>query len=237
MRRLIVGLAMLAAASAAPASVPAAPKLTIVISVDQLTPELLDEYRPQLHGGLAKVAGAPVTAGVAASGQKVSVGGSASAVDRTADQRWFWNGRGFGTDVPGARAPRSVPLANAGVRKLIATAEAALVPPPYCQAKAKPGGTRFARAAGDVAAFARSPSLDGATLALAAGLIQDLRLGRDAAPDVLTIDLAATAQVAQTYGAGSEEMCLDLFSLDRELGDFLRAIDRMRINYAVELKR
>jgi hypothetical protein len=49
--------------------------------------------------------------------------------------------------------------------------------------------------------------------------------------------MAATGAVAQAYGSGSEEMCLDLFALDRELGDFLGALDVMNLDYIVELKR
>lgn len=235
MRRLLAAIATLVAACGAPAQAPQAPKLTIVITVDQLTPELLDEYRPQLHGGLARIAAQPATVDHPVTGQKVAVSGRSSA-DPAAQQRWFWNGTGFATDVAGP-APRTVPLANSGVHKLVSAGEPALVPPPYCASKAKPGGRKFARAAGDYAAFSASPSLDGATLALAAGLIQDLQLGRDASPDQLSIDLAATGAVATAYGSESEEMCLNLFSLDRELRDFLRAVDLMKVDYTVELKR
>jgi len=237
MRRLLVAFAVLAAACGAPAQAPQQPKLKIVISVDQLTPELLTEYRTQLRGGLGHVAAQPSFAEGTVTGQKIAVSGRSAGVDAAATSRWFWNGTSFATDVAGAVAPRTVPLANSGVQKLLSSPEPALVSPPYCAAKAKPGGKRFARAAGDYATFSTSPSLDGATLALAAGLIQDFKLGRDAAPDLLTIDLAATGAVAQTYGSGSEEMCLDLFALDRELGDFVRALDLMKLDYSIELKR
>jgi hypothetical protein len=134
-----------------------------------------------------------------------------------------------------AARPRSVALINDGVAKLVSRAEPALVPPAYCLSKSKPGGGRFARAAGDYAAYARSPSLDGATLALAAGLIPDLGLGRDPAPDLLRIELPVTGRVAVSYGASSEESCLQLFALDRDLGDFLAAVDRMSVPYEMTL--
>jgi hypothetical protein len=149
-------------------------------------------------------------------------------------QQFAWNGSAFAMSTPAAAAvPRSMTALNAAIRKLVATAEPALVPPPYCLTKQ--GSGRFARAAGDYAAYARSPSLDGATLALSVGLIQELRLGRDAAPDLLEISLPVTARVAGTYGAASEESCLQLFALDRDLGDFLRAVDRMSVPYEVTL--
>jgi arylsulfatase A-like enzyme len=101
---------------------------------------------------------------------------------------------------------------------------------------AKPvGGGRFARAAGDVAAFRASPELDGDTLALAAGLVDELKLGRGGHPDVLSISLSATDYVGHAFGTEGEEMCLQLLSLDRDLGDFLSVLDARGIDYAVAL--
>jgi arylsulfatase A-like enzyme len=77
--------------------------------------------------------------------------------------------------------------------------------------------------------------MDAATLALAAGLIQELRLGADASPDVLSIGLSATDYVGHAFGTGGQEMCLQLLSVDRDLGDFLRLLDRQRLDYAVVL--
>ena len=51
MRKLLLGLAFLAAPAVA-----APPRLQIVISVDQLSADLFDEYRPHFTGGLARVA-------------------------------------------------------------------------------------------------------------------------------------------------------------------------------------
>ena len=36
---------------------PGAPKLVVVISVDQFSADLFDEYRPHFTGGLARIAG------------------------------------------------------------------------------------------------------------------------------------------------------------------------------------
>src|SRR4051812_27198210 len=44
------------AQTAAPSVAPAAPKLLVVISVDQFSADLFDEYRPQFSGGLARLA-------------------------------------------------------------------------------------------------------------------------------------------------------------------------------------
>jgi hypothetical protein len=160
------------------------------------------------------------------------------------DQRWYWDGKSFVTDNPKAPVPRWIALANAQIAKLIAMPQAPLVPPPYCQSKAKPialsngetvGAGRLARAAGDYEAFRQSPDFDGATLAVAAGLIQDMKLGQAAGPDLLSIGLSATDYVGHAYGSEGEEMCLQMFALDRELGDFFRALDSMHLDYAVVL--
>jgi predicted AlkP superfamily pyrophosphatase or phosphodiesterase len=161
-----------------------------------------------------------------------------------ADQRWYWGGKQFVTDLSSAPVPRSVPLINAGIAKAIAAGSAALVPPVYCQSKAKPitlsdgetvGAGTLARTAGDEEGFRSSPDLDGATLAMAAGLVQDMKLGRGTATDLLSIGLSATDYIGHAYGSEGEEMCLNMFSLDRELGDFLYALDKMQVDYAVVL--
>jgi hypothetical protein len=127
----------------------------------------------------------------------------------------------------------------------IATPADALEPPPLCAGKSqsfpiagggKPVGSgRLARAAGDLAGFRSTPQFDGAVLALAAGLVQEMRLGADAAPDVLSIGLSATDYVGHTYGSGGQEMCLQLLALDRELGDFFARLDSWGIDYSVAL--
>ena len=159
-----------------------------------------------------------------------------------ADQRWYWDGKQFITDLRQAAAPAVVARTNAALAAAIAAPREALVPPPYCQSKSTPvavsnaltvGNHRFARAAGDARAFRNSPEMDAATLALAAGLVQELGLGRDAAPDILSIGLSATDYVGHSYGPGGGEMCLHLLSLDRDLGDFFALLDRQRIDYAV----
>jgi predicted AlkP superfamily pyrophosphatase or phosphodiesterase len=181
--------------------------------------------------------------------RNVAVGGKdRSAVmmgGRVADQRWYWDGKRFSTDLKSAPVPRIVATANTVAQQAIATAQAPLEAPEVCAQKSrvvaiegggKPvGGGRFQRAAGDAAGFRASPQFDGTLLAFTAGLIQELELGKDAAPDVLSIGLAGTDYVGHAYGIGGQEMCLQLFSLDRDLGDFFRLLDRSGIDYAVAL--
>ena len=162
-----------------------------------------------------------------------------------ADQRWYWNGKTFVTDLDRVAIPRVVPRFQAALAASLAQARPPLEPTPFCQGKGqlvtvagggKPvGNGQFARAAGDLVAFHASPEFDGDTLALAAGLIDEMKLGRGAAPDILSISLSATDYVGHRYGTEGEDMCLQLLELDREIGDFLEQLDRSGINYAVVL--
>jgi len=162
---------------------------------------------------------------------------------RSADQRWYWNGKTFVSDLS-ASPPAVVAAANAAVAKQVATAQAGLTPTPYCASKATPfalpggikvGNGNFARAAGDLTGFKYSPELDGATLALAASLIEEMKLGKGAAPDVISISLSATDYIGHAFGPGGQEMCLQLMSLDRDIGDFLRYLDSTGVDYALVL--
>jgi predicted AlkP superfamily pyrophosphatase or phosphodiesterase len=161
------------------------------------------------------------------------------------DQRWYWDGKRYVTDVTGAAVPQSVIRANAALQQVLASPAEGLQPPPFCAGKAQPitlegsarivGNGTLARAAGDAAAFRANPALDGSTLALAAGLVQEMKLGRGATPDLLSVSLSATDYVGHTYGPGGQEMCLQLLELDRELGDFFGFLDRTGVDYALVL--
>ena len=333
MRKLLLAAAALLCACRTEAQpqfqpAPGAPKLLIVISVDQLSSDLWDEYRPQFTGGLARLAGGavfrngyqshaatetcpghstiltgarPARTGIIANvwfdpraprtdktiycaedervpgtdsvrfkvspvhlrvptlgdllkkaqpaSRNVAVAGKdRSAVmmgGHAADQRWYWSGKQFDTDLPLQAAPQSVTRINAALATAIAAPTAALEPPPFCAGKAqvfsiagggKPVGSgRLARGAGDSAGFRSTPQFDGAVLALSAGLIQEYGLGRGAAPDILSIGLAASDYVGHSYGTGGQEMCLQLLALDREIGDFLARLDGWGLDYAVVL--
>jgi arylsulfatase A-like enzyme len=161
------------------------------------------------------------------------------------DQRWYWDGKTYTTDLAGVRAPGVVAATNAAVAKLLAAPAEPLEAPSLCTAKARPvavegggkpvGAGAFARAAGDARSFRASPQFDGATLALAAGLIQEMKLGKGKATDLIAIGASATDYVGHTYGTEGQEMCLQLLSLDRDLGDFFLALDRQGLDYAVVL--
>jgi hypothetical protein len=303
------------------------PRLLVVISVDQLSGELFDAYRPHFTGGLARLArgtmfrngyqahsatetcpghstiltGAlPSRSGIVANNwidQSVGrsdktvycsederIAGSSSSSytvspfhllsptlgdrlkarapqsrnvavagkDRSAvmmggravDQRWYWDGKTFATDRKGAVSP-TVTAFNAALAQRLAVASPPLDLPPLCQGKARPytlaegftvGAGRLERAASDVRAFRASPDFDAAVLALGAGLVQEMRLGRGpATTDILSLGLAATDVVGHSFGNGGAEMCLQMLGLDRELGSFLDLLDSTGVDYAVTL--
>ena len=320
--------AISASANAATPPLPPPPRLLVVISVDQLSSDLWDEYRPQFTRGLGRIAmgtvfrngyqshaatetcpghstlltgDRPATTGIVANywtdqslsrsdkmvycaedalapgfssssykvsskhlrvptlgdrmktvwpgSRNVAVSGKDRAAvmmsGHHADQRWYWNGKQFVTDLAGVSRPEVVARANAAVATMLAAAGEGLQPPPFCSQKAEPvtlegsgkvvGAGTLGRAAGDASAFRASPQFDAATLALAAGLVQELNLGRGVTPDLLSISLSATDYVGHAYGSGGQEMCLQLLDLDREIGDFLAFLDRSAIDYAVAL--
>jgi predicted AlkP superfamily pyrophosphatase or phosphodiesterase len=332
MRKCLLSLGLVASAACAqPAApvrlAPGVPHLLIVISVDQFSADLFDEYRPHFTGGLARLArgtafhngyqshaatetcpghstiltgdhpartgiisnawvdqsqtrsdktvycaedeGVPGSSSIAYTvspmhlkvttlgermkaawpgSRNVAVAGKDRAAimmgGHTPDQRWYWDGKRFATDLR-ATLPSSVNRANATVAALIAAPQEPLDPPAVCSAKAQPiaveggaktvGDGRFARAAGDIGGFRASPAFDGAVLALAAGLIQEMKLGQAPSPDLIAIGLSATDYVGHSLGPGGQEMCLQLLSLDRDLGDFFGLLDRSGVNYAMAL--
>lgn len=304
------------------------PRLLVVISVDQLSADLFNRYRPSFTGGLRRIAGGtvfargyqahaatetcpghstiltganPARTGIVGNNwfelakrpnravycaediaaapeagaryapsaghlllptlgerlkaanprsRSVAVAGKDRATlmmgGKKIDQAWWWDASARRFVGRGSPAPAPVGAAvNANLAAALARPREPLPLSPRCAALSRPvragevtvGTGRFARAAGDVQGFQRSPELDGATLALAAGLVQQLELGRapGGAPDLLAIGLSATDYVGHAYGSGGGEMCLQMESLDRDLGEFLGFLDGLRVPYAVAL--
>jgi predicted AlkP superfamily pyrophosphatase or phosphodiesterase len=327
MRKFVLAAAAALVASQSAAQTPPPPKLLVVISVDQFSADLFDEYRPQFTGGLARLASGTVfhnayqshantetcpghstiltgdhpsrtgiigntwidqsisradktvycSEDVSASGssskhykvspvnlrvptlgelmkarwpqsRNVAVAGKDRAAvmmsGHRADQRWYWDGRAFVTDLVGTPVPASIAAINAATARELAAPAAALQPTPFCSAKAQPipieghapvGAGAFGRSAGDADAFEASPEFDGSILAAAAALVREMRLGQGSAPDVLSVGLSATDYVGHRYGTEGQEMCLQLMSLDWDIGDFLKFLDSTGVDYAVVL--
>ncbi|HEV7289678.1 alkaline phosphatase family protein [Sphingomonas sp.] len=184
-------------------------------------------------------AATPATRVVSVSGKDraaVMMGG------KSADQIWWWGGKGFVSYTGTAEAP-IVARANAAITAQLAKPQPALALPDYCKprdvavtAGSRTVGTgRFAREAGDARAFRASPEMDGATLALAAAFFEEMKLGLGEATDVLIVGASATDYVGHGYGTEGTEMCLQLTSLDRDLGAFFDVLDRSGVDYQVVL--
>jgi predicted AlkP superfamily pyrophosphatase or phosphodiesterase len=159
------------------------------------------------------------------------------------DELWWWDGKKY-TSYADRAVPPVVARTNQAVTALIGAAQGPLDLPDFCKAHdqaigiggGKTVGTgRFARAAGDTRAFRASPEADGAVFALAAGLIQDMKLGQGPATDIIAIGASATDYVGHTYGTEGTEMCLQLSELDKSMGDFFDILDKAGIDYEVVL--
>lgn len=180
----------------------------------------------------------------------VSVAGKDRAAVMTGghnlDEIWWWDAdRNAYVSYAGRREPGAVTRANTAVGRMIAAGQPALQLPDYCRARDHAvaigngqtvGTGRFERKPGEAGrAWRASPAFDGATLALAGGLIQDMKLGQGATTDIITIGASATDYVGHSYGTGGTEMCLNLASLDRDLGDFFTMLDATGVDYIVAL--
>ena len=159
------------------------------------------------------------------------------------DELWWWSGKGY-VSYAGRVEPAAVTRANKAVADRIATAQPAMEVPDFCAPHdraiqiggGKTVGTgRFAREAGSAGKFRASPEFDGATLALAAALIQDMKLGQGPATDIISVGASATDYVGHTYGTEGLEMCLQQASLDRDLGAFFKVLDATGVDYIVGL--
>jgi predicted AlkP superfamily pyrophosphatase or phosphodiesterase len=179
--------------------------------------------------------------------QTVSVAGKDRAAvmmgGHRVDELWWWDGKKFAS-YAGRATPQSVARVNAGVADRIAAGQQPLDEPDYCiphnRAVAIGGGKtvgtgRFERAPGDTRNFRASPEFDGAVFSLAAALVQEKRLGKGAATDILSIGASATDYVGHSYGTEGNEMCLQLAALDETMADFFDKLDSLGIDYEVVL--
>jgi len=161
----------------------------------------------------------------------------------TLDRIWWWGGNGFTSykDIP---TTPLVDRVNGGIMMMVNQDRAPMDVPDQCRSRDRAvqvtptvtvGNGHFGRAAGDLRAFRASPEFDAAILALAASEVEDLDLGKGPATDLLIVGLSATDYVGHTYGTQGAEMCLQMMSLDRELGAFFERLDARGIDYMVAL--
>lgn len=158
------------------------------------------------------------------------------------DQLWFWSGKGFVT-LAARTAPPPVAVArtNAAVAALVARPAAAALPA-ACRSRsvALAAGTRSVgvladRKAEDFRGFRTAVEFDRITTDLAIELVEELKLGRGPAPDLLALGLSATDYVGHGFGTEGAEMCAQMLSLDDDIDRLLTALDRSGVPYSVVL--
>ena len=203
---------------------------------------------PVVSAGLLKVptlgelmkAANPATRNVAVSAKDravVMMGG------HKIDAGYWWKGSSFIT-FKGRELTPAAQRANSAASALLAKGAPALKAPAWCgsrdHAVAIGSGTvgtyRFALPKGAKPDVLRvSPRMDGATVDLAVGLVDELKLGQGAAPDVLSVSFSASDYIGHAVGTEGVEMCIQMAELDANLGRLFAALDKRKIDYLVVL--
>ncbi len=183
--------------------------------------------------------------------QVISVAGKDRAAimmgGRQADELWWLSPTGL-SSYRGVEAAADVSAISTAVAAAIAAPRPALDLPAACGAQdyavdvggGRTVGTgRFARPGGaetmNFRQFLASPEADGTVLAAGAALRQSRQLGQGPQTDLLILGLSATDYVGHATGTEGAEMCIQILTLDRELGDFFARMDATGIDYAVVL--
>jgi predicted AlkP superfamily pyrophosphatase or phosphodiesterase len=215
---------------------------------EDLTDPASTSGNPVVSAGLLKVptlgelmkAANPATRNVAVSAKDravVMMGG------HKIDAGYWWKGSAF-TTFKGRELTPAAQRVNAAASALLAKGAPALKAPAWCashdRAVAIGAGTvgtyRFALPKGAKPDVLRvSPRMDGATVDLALGLVDELKLGQGAAPDVLSVSLSANDYIGHAVGTEGVEMCIQMAELDRTLGRLFAALDKRKIDYLVVL--
>ncbi len=158
------------------------------------------------------------------------------------DEAYWWGSRGFGS-LNGRTLAEAAQQENIGILATLRSGAPAMAAPAWCAPRAHDvragseliGTGRFAVEVDQSEQYRVSPRLDAATLDLAARLVQDMKLGKGPAPDMLSVGLSVTDYVGHAFGHQGEEMCIQMAELDKSLGVFFARLDAMGIDYAVVL--
>ncbi len=158
------------------------------------------------------------------------------------DQTWWWDGKTYSSYI-GKPVPPVIERARTAVAALIVRPQQPLPLPGYCKGVDRAvafgdqqlGQGRYQRAAGDVKSYRASPAADAAVLSIAAAFIQDMKLGKGPAPDLIAVGLSSTDYIGHAYGTQGSEMCIQIDQLDQALGSFFDTLDGFGIDYEVML--
>lgn len=160
----------------------------------------------------------------------------------TADAGYWFKGKGFATFADRTISPAAV-AQNAALATEVGAGAVALPVPDWCSGvdRALPlggftiGTYRFPLKSGDFREFSNSPRIDEATTDLAVRLLDEMPLGKDDVPDVLSVSYSATDKVGHAYGTEGVEMCIQMAVLDDAVGRLLDALDTRGLDYLVVL--
>lgn len=160
----------------------------------------------------------------------------------TADAAYWIEGKGFATYAD-RKLSAAAKAENAVLASTIGAGAPALPMPDWCAGvdHALPlggfsiGTYRFPLAAGDAKGFVNSPRVDEATTDMAVRLLDEMPLGRDAVPDVLSVSYSATDKVGHAFGTEGVEMCIQMNVVDHAIGRLLQALDARGLDYVVVL--
>jgi predicted AlkP superfamily pyrophosphatase or phosphodiesterase len=155
----------------------------------------------------------------------------------------YWWKRGAFVTLTGRKISPAAEAVNGLAADMIKAGDAPMALPAFCGSRdraitagTKTVGTgRFPLEAGKEAGFRTSPRIDAATGALAARLVDEMKLGQGKAPDVLSVSFSATDYVGHTFGTEGAEMCIQLAELDKTIGALLDHLDSKGIDYVVVL--
>lgn len=158
------------------------------------------------------------------------------------DELWWWDGKTY-VSYAGRAVPPVVQRTRDAVAALLAKPQEALPLPGWCKPLDRPiavgnqviGQGRFQRAAGDLKAFRASPASDAAVFAMAAGLVQDMKLGQGPQTDIISIGASATDYIGHSLGTQGTEMCIQMNELDQTLDGFFAVLDQTGVDYEVVL--
>ncbi|KMS54318.1 alkaline phosphatase [Novosphingobium barchaimii LL02] len=160
----------------------------------------------------------------------------------TADAAYWLKGKGF-TSFEGRKLSPAALAENKALAAKVAAGAAELPVPGWCGDVDRPtdvggftiGTYRFPLKAGDMKGFSNSPRMDEATTDLAIRLLDEMPLGKDDVPDVLSVSYSATDKVGHAYGNEGVEMCIQMNVLDQTIGTLLGALDARGLDYVVML--
>lgn len=160
----------------------------------------------------------------------------------TSDAAYWIKGKGFVT-YDDRKLSAAAVAENAAIAKAVEAGDGDLPVPGWCApydhavnlGSFSIGTFRFANKAGDYKSYLNGPRVDDVTTDMAIRLLDEMPLGKDDVPDVLSVSYSANDKVGHAFGTEGVEMCIQQNVLDATIGRLLAALDARGIDYAVVL--